>query len=267
MTSPPELPPSQAGIDLYLELLKSSLGDFLYDRDAAYFWPDYTYTDLQSGQKQCLSDYAELKHNGLIPSREAHTLIGRLRMNQLQAAIETILAEQIPGDLIETGVLRGGACILMRGVLKAYACLDRQVWAADSFAGFPPEQLRQRGVLDPEAYNKLAASLEVVQENFRRYHLLDDQVQFLKGFFENSLRETPLGPLAILRLDSDFYESTLAVLTHLYPRLSPGGFVIIDDYYAFADCRLAVREYRKAHKIDTPLQRVDPVCVYWRKGA
>ncbi len=265
--TPLDLPSAQAGIDLYLELLKASLGDFLYDRDAAQDWPDYTYTDLQTGKKHALTDYAELKQKGLIASQQAHTMIGMLRMNQLQVAIETVLAEQIPGDLIETGVLRGGACILMRGILKAYGCRDRQVWVADSFAGFPPEQLRQRGIADPEAFNTLAASLESVRETFRRYHLLDEQVQFLKGFFENSLQQAPLKQVAVLRLDSDFYESTLAVLEALYPRLSVGGYLIVDDYYAFADCREAVREYRKAHQITSPLQRVDPVCVYWRKAA
>lgn len=251
---------------LYLELLKRSLGDFLYDQDAQQSWPAFKSVDLQTGQKHEISDYASLKAEGLIGSKVAHTLIGRKRMDHLQQCIETLLAEQVPGDLIETGVLRGGACMLMRAVLKAHGS-ERTVWVADSFAGFPPEQLRARGIADPTAYNQLAASLESVQENFRRYDLLDEQVKFLAGWFSETLPTAPIQQLALLRLDSDFYESTLEVLNCLYPKLSPGGYVIIDDYYAFADCRRAVREYRQQQGIQTPLERVDTVCVAWRKSA
>lgn len=256
---------------LYLDLLKRSLGDFLYDSDKTEAMKtlkgQVVYVDLNTGQKHRLKSYDELKENGLTGSKKAHTLIGMKRMNQLQGAVETVLREQIPGDLVETGVLRGGACILMRGLLKAYQVEDRQVWAADSFQGFPAADLRALGVEEPEAFNAQAASLETVQENFRRYGLLDEQVHFLPGWFSDTLPQAPIEKIAVLRLDSDLYASTQESLAALYPRVSPGGFVIVDDYYAFQACRDAIREYRQEQGIEDPLVRVDPVCVYWRKSA
>lgn len=251
----------------YLELIKRSLGDFLYDNDASrrhHFHP-YTYTLLNTGEKITLSDYESLKEEGLIDSKNAHTLIGLKRMGQLQTAIEILDKEGVQGDLLEAGILRGGACILMRAVLKALQNEQRSVWVADSFQGFPESELTAHGITNPEQFNRQAASLTEVKALFARYQLLDEQVRFLPGFFENSLPDAPIETLALLRLDSDFYASTACSLKHLYPKLVEGGFIIIDDYYIFEGCRRAVREYRSAHQITTPLERIDAASVFWRK--
>lgn len=253
----------------YLELIKRSLGDFLYDSDAArrhHFHP-YTYTRLQTGEKVTLNDYEALKAEGLIDSQNAHTLIGLKRMEQLQTAIETLDREGIAGDLLEAGVLRGGACILMRAVLNALQNTQRTVWVADSFRGFPEAELAAHGIENPEQFNRQAASLAEVKALFARYQLLDDQVRFLPGFFEETLAEAPVKNLALLRLDSDFYASTACTLKYLYPRVVTGGFVIIDDYYIFEGCRRAVREYRSAHQIKAPVERIDAAAIFWRKEA
>jgi O-methyltransferase len=251
----------------YLDLMKHSLGDFLYDSDAArrhHFQP-YTYTHLQTGEKVTLSDYEALKAEGLIDSKSAHTLIGLKRMAQLQSAIETLDREGIHGDFLEAGVLRGGACILMRAVLHALQNTQRIVWVADSFQGFPEAELTAHGIKNPEQFNRQAASLAEVKSLFARYHLLDEQVRFLPGFFEHTLPDAPVKDLALLRLDGDFYNATTCILKHLYPKVVNGGFVIIDDYYIFEGCRRAVREYRSAHQIKTPLERIDAAAVFWRK--
>ncbi|MGV3524366.1 MAG: TylF/MycF/NovP-related O-methyltransferase [Candidatus Sericytochromatia bacterium] len=258
---------------LYLEMVKRSVGDFLYDFDGKYTRDRQTsvsYTDLRTGRKHLISDYEELKENGLIGSNFAHTLIGRKRLDQLQEAVETVIREGIPGDLIETGVLRGGACIFMRAILEAYQERARRVWVADSFVGFPEDtfdELKAHGMVDPAALNRWAAPLEEVQATFQRYGLLDEQVQFLKGWFADTLPQAPIQQLAILRLDADLYSATRESLELLYPKLSPGGYLIVDDYYAFDDCRKAVREYRAKHGIEDTLVRVDPACVYWRKSS
>lgn len=155
----------------------------------------------------------------------AETMMGLTRLNHLQQCVETVIRESIPGDLIETGVWRGGGCILMRGVLAAHGVSDRKVFVADSFKGFPPPEAT------PDAGNDafppyLAVSEEQVQENFRRYSLLDEQVVFLRGWFKDTLPTAPIRHLAILRLDGDMYGSTMDALTALYPKLSPGGFCI-----------------------------------------
>jgi O-methyltransferase len=198
----------------------------------------------------------------------AHTMIGELRLNQLRAAAETVLREAIPGDFIETGVWRGGSCILLRGVLQAWGVTDRRVIVADSFAGLPPPDLarypQDRG---DTLYQvpALAISEAEVRENFRRYGLLDDQVVFLKGFFEQSLPTAPVDQLAILRLDGDMYGSTIVALNHLYPKLSPGGYCIVDDYF-LPPCRQAVEDYRREHQLTEPLIPIDQSSVYWRRA-
>lgn len=258
---------SQAEIErlrqLYIETIKLSVGDFLYDFDSVHNrdrQQPYTYVDYTTGARHILRSYAALKENGLLISNVAHTLIGLKRLNQLQAAVETVLAENIPGDLIETGVLRGGACIFMRAILKAYLS-ERTVWVADSFAGFPGE------AAPTDEGRTWYATRAVVEDNFRRYQLWDAQVQILAGWFKETLAQAPIQQLAVLRLDGDLYDSTWDTLEALYPKVSPGGFVIVDDFYAFEVCRQAVRDYRKAHAIQDPIQRVDPVCVYWRKSS
>ncbi len=200
-----------------------------------------------------------------IPS-QAHSMIGLRRMNNLQSCIEQVLADGVPGDLIETGVWRGGATVFMRGVLKAYAVTDRTVWVADSFVGLP--------VADVEAHpldafwshsaGGAAVDLETVRANFARYNLLDDQVQFLQGWFKDTLPTVPVTQLAVLRLDGDLYASTADALTHLYPKLSPGGYLIVDDYN-HESCRHAVHDYRTQHGIIEPIFDIDGMGAYWRR--
>ena len=198
----------------------------------------------------------------------AHSMIGLERLNHLRACAETVLHEGIPGDFMETGVWRGGACIMLRGVLRAFGDTRRSVWVADSFEGLPPP--------NPEKYpadlgdtlyqfTQLAVSLEEVQHNFRRYDLLDHQVKFLKGIFSQSLPNAPVDELALLRLDGDMYESTMDALRSLYPKLSPGGFCIVDDYGAVAACRQAVHDYRKDHHITAPIAMIDWTGAWWRR--
>ena len=200
-----------------------------------------------------------------VPS-QAHSMIGLRRMNNLQSCIEQVLADGVPGDLIETGVWRGGATIFMRGVLKAYGVGDRRVWVADSFAGLPVADV------DTHAANAFwapyagyfAVDLDTVRSNFARYGLLDGQVQFLQGWFTDTLPTAPIEQLAVLRMDGDLYESTSDALTHLYPKLGAGGFVIIDDYNC-ESCYQAVHDYRALQGISEPILDVDGVGAYWRK--
>ena len=196
-------------------------------------------------------------------------MIGLKRLDNLQTCIEDVLVKGIPGDLMETGVWRGGAAIFMRGVLKCYAVEDRVVWAADSFAGLPPP--------DPETYpadngqtlhtvSFLAVSLAKAQANFARYGLLDEQVRFLQGWFRETLPRAPMKRLAILRLDGDLYESTMEAFTHLYPKLSVGGYLIVDDYGAVPVCREAVHDFRQAQGISEKMVPIDGDSVYWRRN-
>ncbi len=195
-------------------------------------------------------------------------MIGRKRLDHLQACVETVLREEVPGDLIETGVWRGGSVILMRGVLAAHADPERRVWVADLFRGLPPPngkwQIDARSKL--HEVDLLAVSRAEVERNFQAYGLLDDRVRFLEGWFEDTLPGAPIEQLAVLRLDGDMYRSTISVLEALYDRVSPGGFIIVDDY-ALPPCKAAITDFRVARNITTPIEAIDWTGVFWRKQA
>lgn len=205
---------------------------------------------------------------GLDWPAEALTMVGWRRLESLQQCVETVLAEDVPGDLVECGVWRGGASILMKAVLAAYDDTDRAVWLADSFQGLPKpdvENYRMDRRLRLDRYKSiLGVPQERVAANFQRYGLLDERVKFLPGWFKDTLADAPIEKIAVLRLDGDLYESTIQALTALYPRLSPGGFCIIDDY-AIPVCKQAVTDYREQAGITAGLVDIDGSAVFWRK--
>ncbi|HEU4753119.1 MAG TPA: TylF/MycF/NovP-related O-methyltransferase, partial [Armatimonadota bacterium] len=192
------------------------------------------------------------------------------RLSNIQSCVTQALRDRVPGDLIEAGVWRGGAAIFMRGILAAYGERERRVWVADSFEGLPrPNPDRYPADRDDPHWTmkeQLGVSLEEVRENFARYGLLDEQVRFLKGWFSETLPGAPVERLAVMRLDGDMYESTMDALRALYPRLSPGGYVIVDDYYYLEGCRAAVEDYRREHGITEPVQPADWNAAFWRRS-
>jgi O-methyltransferase len=194
----------------------------------------------------------------------AETMIGLVRLDNLQHCVETVLSDHIPGDLIETGVWRGGACIFMRAVLAAWGDTDRVVWVADSFQGLPKDDGRDPGDMH-HTFEVLAVDAETVRNNFKRYGLLDEQVQFLEGWFADTLPSAPISQLSVLRLDGDMYGSTWDAISALYPKLAPGGFLIVDDYGAVEGCRRAIHDYREANNITEPIEEIDWGGVFWRK--
>jgi hypothetical protein len=197
----------------------------------------------------------------------ADTMVGLKRLDNIQHCVETALRENIPGDLLEAGVWRGGTSIFMRAILAAHGATDRRVFVCDSFQGLPrPDEARypQDKGDQHHIHPVLAVSLEQVQANFKRYELLDDQVVFLKGWFKDTLPTAPVERLAVLRADGDMYESTMDILNNLYAKLSPGGFCVIDDY-GLQTCKLAVDDFRTKHDIKEPLVTVDWTGAYWRK--
>jgi len=194
----------------------------------------------------------------------AETMIGLTRLDHLQNCIEDVLRRNIPGDLIETGAWRGGACIFMRAVLKAQGDIERIVWVADSFEGLPKPKANTEDAKLWEG-GEMAVSLEEVRNNFAGYGLLDGQVRFLKGFFIDTLPRAPIGRLAILRVDCDLYDSVTQSLEYLYDKVSRGGYVIIDDYGALPPARKAVDDYRRSHGIAEELQPIDWSGYFWQK--
>jgi len=272
---------------LYLELLKKSLlGELywenevrlLYLRDCVEGRDSYsadTLLRIHERRPAFCDRYREGNRSGrfvgdlLENLGYQHTMIGRARLENVAACLESIRRAGTPGDLIECGVWRGGTTVFMRGFLKAYGIGNRAVWVADSFAGPPPPSLLpdKDDDLSARKYPALAISQETVRELFARYGLLDSQVRFLPGWFKDTLAHAAIGRLALLRIDCDLYESTRDVLSTLYPKLAAGGFAIVDDYHCIPGCRQAVDEYRQQEGIATPLEAIDWTGVFWQKAS
>jgi hypothetical protein len=242
--------------ELYIDLMKKCLANTIYgDKDM-----------LPGSNGNYKPEYRE---NGRDWPVVAHTMIGMKRLDNIHYCMKNILENNIPGDVIEAGVWRGGATILMRAILKAYGDESRYVWVADSFEGFPPTNSNKypedKG-LELNKYSELAVSLEQVQANFAKYGLLDKQVIFLKGFFCHTIPYAPIKSISLLRLDGDLYESTMDCLVNLYPKLSIGGYIIVDDYGAIPACAKAIQDYRKSHNIKDRMHQIDWTGVYWKKS-
>ena len=278
--------------EIYLDLLKSALCASLYDESAwrivegpmrQHIASAHIPGKLIAAAKHAFLNFlrannlslvrmfpfdAKIRASGLDWPLFGFTMTGRKRLDALHACINEILKVGIPGDFIETGVWRGGASIYARAVMKANGATDRTVWVADSFEGLPkpdaakyPADSGDRHFFIPE----LAIAIEQVQANFRTFNLLDNQVQFLKGWFKDTLPKAPIKKLAVARLDGDLYESTMDALVNLYPKLSAGGYLIVDDYGAVPACKKAIHDYRDANGIKDPLQEIDVAGVFWQK--
>ena len=301
------------GSVLYLDLMKRSVTNILYEDAPLAFYDQHQQPVMANG-----FDLKRRVHGEDLPTL-ALTMVGMKRLDNLQDCIEKAIQNDIPGDVVETGVLCGGASIFARSVLRAHGVTDRRVFVCDAFVppqpplprwkanvvgsiiqvvASVPSRTWQRRVLkrlqsqakegmfplceDPSdelvgffmwlirhpqvLLCQRATGLSNVRSHFARFGLLDEQVVFLKGFFSETLPDAPIEQVAVLRLDGDTYESTMDVLEILYPKLSPGGFCIIDDFHAFSDCRRAVEEYRAAQHIHDEIQPIDHVGVFWQKS-
>jgi len=201
------------------------------------------------------------------------TMMGMGALDNLHFCLHEVRAHDVPGDLVEAGVWRGGGTIYMRAFLEAYRDTARNVWVADSFEGLPKprdEYAADRGSM-LWASEYLAVSQAEVERNFAAYGLLDGRVRFLKGFFSDTMPTAPIDRISLLRLDGDMYESTFVVLDHLYPKLSSGGYVIVDDYGMLPECNRAVEDYRARANITEEIQIIGyvdghPLGAYWRKS-
>ena len=240
---------------LYSDLLISALANTIYEDPSMSPWHAATFEAANRAQ-------------GLDWPRTAHTMAGLARLRNLRDLTQLVIDQNVPGDMIETGVWRGGCCILMKGILHSNLDTRRKVYVANSFAGLPPpDPVKYKDPAD-DPHHKLkefVVPVEQVKKNFQAYDLLDDNVIFVEGFFEDTLPKLETSALSLIRLDGDMYGSTIVALQNLYPKLSRGGYIVIDDYGALLGCRQAVIDYRSEHGIAEPMVEIDWTGVWWRK--
>jgi O-methyltransferase len=231
----------------YLDIVKKSLTNYFYHSPVS---THFSYEWL----------------SGRYPRGISQTMIGIWRLDNIRDCVEDVLSRGIPGDLVETGVWRGGATIYMKAILEVHGS-GRKVYVCDSFEGLPRPTAAQDAGDKHYRIKDLAVSLEEVKDNFRKYNLLDSNVVFLKGWFKDTLKDIP-SPIAVLRLDGDMYSSTMDALVNLYPKLSIGGYLILDDYGDIPGCKKAVDDYRLAENITCEILKITGTNhghVYWRK--
>lgn len=200
-----------------------------------------------------------------VPGDAAVTMIGYRRLKNFADLISAALENNILGNVVETGVWRGGACILAARLLEG---TERRVYVCDSFKGLPPPSPKywvDEGQM-MHTFNHLRVSKAQVIENFKRFDALSDNVIMVEGFFDQTLPTLDTGPLCCLRLDGDLYGSTYEALKHLYPKLSIGGGCIIDDF-CLATARQAMYDYRDSHDITSGIHDIDKIGAFWLKSA
>ncbi len=226
-------------------------------RDLAVRSPD-EFAELMAGKRQ-----------GTAPLQHPHTMIGLFRLSNIERCAEQVIADGVPGDFLEAGVCKGGAAIFMRALQIAHGAAERRTWVVDSFQGVPPSErecdTRYGLHLDEQHVPWLACSEEGVRDHFSRYDMLDGNVLFLSGWLAETLPDAPIETLAILRIDVDLYSSTADCLDLLYDKVSPGGFVIVDDYGFHPCCGDAVDDFRLRRGIEEPIQWIDNSGIFWRK--
>jgi Macrocin-O-methyltransferase (TylF) len=244
----------------YLDLLKLCLCDLAGTTTRSVG----SLPDGGSASRVLRDDQLSLRSAGMDWPLQGLTMIGLRRLDDLEACVESLVRDGVEGDLIEAGAWRGGASILMRATLDALGAGDRTVWVSDSFRGFPETHDRDRHEKDWSAYDFLAVPLEEVRDSFRRFGF-EDGVRFLPGFFEDTLPGLGDRRWSLVRLDGDTYDATWMTLQSLYPGLSAGGYLVVDDYGALEECRRAVDEFRDHNGITETLEEIDWTGRRWRR--
>jgi O-methyltransferase len=251
--------PGQSLRHAYLDLLKIALCD-LAGASTLSVGAD---ADGSVMSRELRGDGRRLRAAGMDWPLQGLTMVGLARLDDLQRCVEAIVADGVPGDVIEAGSWRGGASMLIRATLDTLGD-DRTVYVADSFQGFPELDGADEHAARLSAFEFLAVPEQEVRDSFTRLGL-DRGVELVPGFFEETLAPLAGRRWALVRLDADSHDATRLALRCLYPGLTPGGYLVIDDYGSFEGCRRAVDEFRAEHGIDEPIEAIDHTGARWRR--
>jgi len=200
-----------------------------------------------------------------------------LRLQNVQDLAFDVIARNVPGDFVETGVWKGGASMASRAaalITGTQNCHNN--WLFDSYEGLPVFKKEDIAAdtgkkMDPPGSYAFAGGVETVKRNFEETFPSNlsspDSIHFVKGWFNDTVPVAPVEKIAILRLDGDMYTSTMDVLHAMYHKVVPSGFVIIDDYGAWPQCKKAIHDFfdGKLHMdIATRLKIIDETGVYFQ---
>ena len=228
----------------------------------------YDVVNVRARENQFPPDFDDSCIN-LVREVRPFTMTSAERIFALRESVEYIVANSIPGDIVECGVWRGGSMMVVARTLVELGATDRFLNLFDTFEGMSEPTAADRTLLDNTSAELTMREKEENNEKWC-YCPVDDvkknvfstgynanQVRFIKGRVEETLPEHAPDKIALLRLDTDWYESTYHGLVHLYPRLSVGGVLIIDDYGHWAGAKKAVDQYIADNGLPLLLNRVD----------
>lgn len=219
---------------------------------------DLLFKDISESDKRIFQDV------------KAYTMTSPERVFAVLDAVRYVLKNDVEGSIVECGVWRGGTMMAVAHLLRMHNSFDKDLYLFDTFAGMPlPADVdadfhgrkakskflaKQR---TPDSSDWCYASLSEVQINLESAGYLKDKVHYVVGKVENTVPVQAPETISILRLDTDWYESTKHEMIHLYPRLVPGGVLIIDDYGHWQGARKAVDEYLLENRVPILLNRID----------
>jgi hypothetical protein len=197
------------------------------------------------------------------------TMTSPERVFALRHSVLYLLQRGIPGDFVECGVWRGGSMMAVARTMRDFGVTDRNLYLFDTFEGmsaptqddvnFNGESASDLLAQSPREMNPTAAfsALDEVKSNLKLTGYPPERLFFIEGKVEETIPAQAPAQVALLRLDTDWYGSTYHELLHLYPRLSPGGILIIDDYGHWEGARKAVDTYFAEHSLKLLLHRID----------
>lgn len=210
-------------------------------------------------------------HKNIINKVRPYTMTSNERLYGLIEAVKYIIENKIEGDIVECGVWKGGSMMAIAETLKQLGDTNRQLFLYDTFAGMTAPTEEDVDQLNRDANSQLKddidkktesivwaySGLEEVKANIKKIQYPYVNIHFIEGDILQTIPAQLPGKIALLRLDTDWYESTKHEMIHLYPLLQKSGVLIIDDYGFWKGSRKAVDEYLEANKISIPLNRMD----------
>ena len=244
--------------EMYLEFLKSFLSATAFNDAESSVKGSLRIQKFDASKRDGGEDWTYL----------GDTMTGNLYLQNIWNLLQDVSKNNIPGDYMETGVWRGGASVFARAILNTLGETDRLSYVCNSFAGLPPGDraldAKDKGWDNIGFY--LAVADEIVATNFQKMGMLDSNVVFAKGFFNETMPPLSkhIDKMAVMRLDGDMYKSTVDVLYHSYDKMSIGGYVIMDDWFGFPS-RTAVEDFFKVHGISPEIIAIDSIAAYWKK--
>jgi len=213
-----------------------------------------------------------LKYKKFMERKDVYSMCDVNEVEQLHLLMEHVIRNQVTGDIVETGTWRGGMCMMAKAIIKDLEPLSsRKIYLFDTFKYFPSPTDVKNSPKDTLIHSvtkflfENMQSVDDVRNNFKRFDLLDDNIHLIEGLFSNTVPKTKIDSIAILRLDSDYYDSTMLVLEHYYKKIVRKGFIIIDDWNnTFLDCKSAVTDFRNKYGITNKITDTHGGAVWWQ---